>query len=58
MPNNVKNYILINYENLRDKTSNILSIIENKFLLIRKFPVYKNIEYYKNNKNKKYTKKN
>lgn len=58
MPNNVKNYILINYENLRDNTNNVLTMIEQRFSLIRKFPMYKNIKYYKNNKNENYNKKN
>jgi hypothetical protein len=57
MPNNVKNYILINYENLRDNTNNVLSIIEQRFSLIKKFEIYKNIDYYKNYKNKKYNNK-
>lgn len=57
MPNNVKNYILINYENLRDNTNDVLSIIEQRFSLIKKFEIYKNINYYKNYKNKKYNNK-
>jgi hypothetical protein len=56
MPNNVKNYILINYEKLRDDTVNILSTIENKFGLIKKNPIYKNIKYYKKSKNTLYKK--
>ena len=57
MPNYVKNYILISYENLRDNTNNVLSIIEQRFSLIKKFEMYKNIDYYKNYKNKKYNNK-
>lgn len=57
MPNYVKNYILINYENLRDNTNNVLSIIEQRFSLIKKFEMYKNINYYKNHKDKKYNNK-
>jgi hypothetical protein len=58
MPNNVKNYILINYENLRDNYEVILDNIKNKFGLVQKFPIYKNISYYKQEKDKKYKKKN
>lgn len=58
MPNNVKNYILINYENLRDNTNDILLMIETKFKLNRKTKIYQNIKYYKNKKDEKYLKKN
>ena len=57
MPNNVKNYILINYENLRDNTNDILSIIENKFSLVRKYSFYKNVKYYKKEKHISFNKK-
>lgn len=53
---NVKNYILINYENLRDNTEDVLSTIKSKFNLTQKFPFYKNIKNYKKT-DKKYTKK-
>jgi hypothetical protein len=58
MPNNVKNYILINYENLRDNYEVILDNIKNKFNLIQNFPIYKNITYYKQEKDKNFKKKN
>ena len=57
MPNNVQNYILINYENLRDNTENILNLIQSRFNLTKKFKQYKNIKYYKKEKNKLYSKK-
>jgi hypothetical protein len=57
MPNNVQNYILINYENLRDNTENVLNLIQSKFNLTKKFKQYKNIKYYKKEKNKTYSKK-
>jgi hypothetical protein len=57
MPNNVKNYILINYENLRDNTFSILSSIEDKFCLTRKNTIYQNIKYYKKEEDKLYKKK-
>jgi hypothetical protein len=57
MPNNVKNYILINYENLRDNYEVVLDNIKNKFGLVQKFPIYKNISYYKKEKDTKYEKK-
>jgi len=57
MPNNVKNYILINYENLRDNTEKILTMIENKYLLTRKHLIFKNITYYKKEKNETFKKK-
>jgi hypothetical protein len=47
MYNNVKNYILINYENLSNNTTNVLNMIQTKFNLTKKFPLYKNILYYK-----------
>ena len=57
MPNNVKNYILINYENLRDNTQDILEMIKNKFNLTKKLPIYKNIKYYKKEKGRLFNKK-
>ena len=56
MPQNVKNYILINYENLRDNTEVVLTNLKNKFNLIPKFKLYKNIIKYKKT-DKKYVKK-
>jgi hypothetical protein len=57
MPTYVKNYILIKYEDLRDNTNNLLNTIQNKFSLIKKIPIYKNISYYKKEKDEKYIKK-
>lgn len=57
MPTNVKHYILINYENLRDNTENVLTMLENKFSLVRKSRIFKNIKYYKTSKNLNYKKK-
>jgi hypothetical protein len=57
MPTKVKNFILINYENLRDNTENVLDMIMTKFNLEKKSPVYKNISYYKKEKKSKYVKK-
>lgn len=57
MPQKVKNYILIRYEDLSSSTINILMNIETKFNLKRKLPEIKNVKYYKYEKNKKYTKK-
>ena len=57
MPNNVKNYILINYEKLRDNTEHTLDMIKNKFNLTKKLPIYKNIKYYKKEKSKLFNKK-
>ena len=37
MPNNVKHYILIRYEDLRDDYENTLNIIKNKFNLEIKY---------------------
>ena len=57
MPTKVKNFILINYENLRDNTENVLNMIKIRFVLEQKYPNYKNITYYKKEKKSKYTKK-
>ena len=57
MPNNVKNYILIKYEKLRDNTEHILEMIKNKFNLTKKLPIYKNIKYYKKEKGELFNKK-
>jgi len=57
MPTKVKHFILINYENLRDNTENVLDMIKTKFTLEKKYPIYKNISYYKKEKKSKYIKK-
>lgn len=57
MPNNVQNYILITYENLRDNTASVLDLIQSKFNLTKRSEEYKNITYYKKEKNKFYSKK-
>lgn len=55
MKTNVKNYILINYEKLKDDTFTCLNILQKQFNLIRKSPIYKNIDYYKNIKTSLYS---
>lgn len=55
MPKNVKNYILINYEHLRDNTEFILDRIKNTFNLRQKLPIYKKISYYKKDKSKQFS---
>ena len=57
MPQNVKNYILISYENLRDNFIKTISSIHNKFSLKSKYSFYRNPSYFKDEKNKKYVKK-
>jgi nicotinamide riboside kinase len=47
MPTKVKNYILINYENLLNNYEGTLELIKNKFNLIQKYTVYKKIKNYK-----------
>jgi hypothetical protein len=47
MPSKVKNYILINYENLLINYKETLELIKNKFNLIQKYPIFKNIKKYK-----------
>jgi len=47
MPSKVKNYILINYENLLSNYEGTLELIKNKFNLIQKYPIFKNIKKYK-----------
>lgn len=56
MPQKVKNYILIKYEDLLSFTIRTLTNIETKFNLKRKLPEIKNIKYYKSEKNKEYIK--
>jgi hypothetical protein len=47
MPTKVKNYILINYENLLVNYKETLELIKNKFSLTQKYPFFKNITKYK-----------
>jgi hypothetical protein len=47
MPNNVKNYILINYENLLNNYEGTLAIIKNTFNLQQKYTTFKKIKQYK-----------
>ena len=54
MKTNVKNYILINYERLKDDTFTCLNVLQKRFNLKRKSTIYKNIDHYKNNKNLTY----
>ena len=53
--NRVKNYLLIRYEDLKNKYEVILNFIENKFNLKRKNKNYIKIETYKGLKNKPYS---
>lgn len=57
MPKNAKNYILINYEDLRDNTEAVIKKIGSKFNLQMKNENVKNITYYKKDKDRKYDKK-
>jgi len=57
MPKKVKNYVLIKYESLRDKTNNVLDYIASKFQLKKRLNIYKNITYYKKDKDKLFIKK-
>ena len=47
MPNKVKNYILINYEDLLNNYEEKLESIKNKFNLQQKYPTFKKIRQYK-----------
>lgn len=47
MPTKVKNYILINYENLLFNYEETLELIKNKYNLIPKYSLYKQIKMYK-----------
>ena len=51
MPSKVKNYILINYEKLLTNYGETLELIKNKFNLIQKYPIFKNITKYKKSEN-------
>jgi len=56
LPRQVKHYILIQYENLRDNTNAVLNTISTRFNLTPKQPAYVNIHYYKNMPDKIYDK--
>lgn len=47
MPTKVKNFILINYENLLINYEETLESIKNQFNLTQKYPIYKKIQKYK-----------
>jgi hypothetical protein len=51
MKNNVKNYLLLRYEDLRDNYDIILDFIKNKFNLTKKNTFYKKIDSYKGKNN-------
>lgn len=54
MPNKVKNYVFINYEYIKSEPFEFLEAIRIKFDLKKLHDNYKNIEYYKMLKDKKY----
>lgn len=56
MPKKVKNYILINYESLLYNYEYTLDFIKNKFNLLSKFPMYKQIKNYKKSDNYSFVK--
>lgn len=58
MKKNVKNYLLIRYEDLRDNYNNVLEFFEKKFHLERKYKEFKTIDTYKGNNIKLFFKKN
>jgi nicotinamide riboside kinase len=47
MKKNVKNYLLIRYEDLRDNYNSVLEFLEKKFHLERKYKEFKTIDTYK-----------
>jgi len=51
MKTNVKNYILLRYEDLRDNYEIILDFLKNKFNLNKKNNFYKKIDSYKGKNN-------
>jgi hypothetical protein len=57
MPQKVKNYILIRYEDLRDNYESILNKIKIQFNLSPKNDVFQNVHYYKKDNEKEYKKK-
>ena len=58
MKSNVKNYLLIRYEDLRDNYEIVLNCLKNKFNLIQKNENYIKINNYKGSHNKLFLKKN
>ena len=56
IPNLVKNYYLIKYEDLRDNYEYVLKSIAKKFNLIPKNKIYQEITYYKDQYNKLFNK--
>ncbi len=57
MPQKVKNYQLVTYENLKNKYDDVLTLLQSNFNLIRKFALYEGIKYYKKEKNVDYCEK-
>lgn len=57
LPTQAKYTFLVTYENLRDNTANVLSEIATKFGLVPRFPMYKNVDYYKDTPAIPYVKK-
>jgi len=57
MKKNVKNYILIRYEDLRDRYESVLNFLQLKFNLVKKYDKYVTIDTYKGLKNKLFYKK-
>jgi hypothetical protein len=51
MKNKVKNYILIRYEDLRDRYDTVLNFLHQKFNLVKKNDNYVKIDTYKGNNN-------
>jgi len=51
MKNKVKNYILIRYEDLRDRYETVLDFLQQKFNLVKKNDNYVKIDTYKGNNN-------
>ncbi len=58
MPTKVKNYLLITYETLKKNPIKFLQSLESKYNLNKKNIIYKNVTYYKKEKNNSYKKKN
>lgn len=56
MPKKVKNYKLIQYELIRDNPGEFLEQLERQFNLTRNYQLFKNIKYYKDDKNREYKK--
>lgn len=56
LPNMIKNYILINYEDLLYNYTETLEKIKNKFHLDKKYPIYKPVQQYKKSDKFKFVK--